>query len=214
MKKVFVWALLLLVAGALPSAASAQEPVVSPPGGPPETEFTFSAGGFLPFEEVNYWITPPDNTVLGNAGFAVEANGEGYVRLEWRAPAWAPPGIWLMVARGRESGLEYPIPFEIVVAPGTEEQAAQVPNVEPSSGPPGTTFRFFAHGFRHEERLGYWVNFPNGEIDSDRNYKLEAERGRASWSWQAPGDAPPGYYSMVARGDKSHIERVIFFEVR
>lgn len=87
-------------------------------------------------------------------------------------------------------------------------------NVEPRSGHPGTTFRFFANGFRASEIVGYWVNTPDGSVISDNAYTVMAnEQGRADWSWQAPQSLLPGSYTMVARGTERGRQHVIGFEI-
>lgn len=101
----------------------------------------------------------------------------------------------------------------LVAAP--QPAQAQEVGVTPPYGGPGTEFAFFADGFEPNRRVAYWVNFPDGTIDSDESlYAVSANRdGRADWTWEAPGDAPAGQYTMVARGQNG-LEHVIPFEVR
>ncbi len=203
--------------GCLLSSTSilALSPEVEPPAGPPGTNFAFVADGFLSNEQVNFWATAPDKNVLGNPAYEVRANQAGQASWIWQAPTSAQPGSWLMVGRGRDSGLEQVIRFEITGTETAAPPAQQIANVEPASGPPGTTFQFFAAGFDDEERLGFWVNTPAGTILSHHDYRAVANKnGRADWSWQAPADAQRGFYSMVARGEETNTERVILFEIR
>lgn len=198
----------------IPLRAAAQEAHVNPSSGPPDTEFFFSARGFIAREWVNYWLTLPDGTAQGNVkDYEVRADDNGNAQWMWRAPRNAQPGIWLMVARGRETQLEHAIRFEVTPGSPTDEHEV-LANVAPSLGPPGTDFAFFARGFRGDEEVGFWLNTPDGGIVSRSFYRTTAHEGRADWTWKAPDDAQPGIWQMVARGATSTRERVIPFEIR
>jgi hypothetical protein len=224
-QRMFFAALALLVVlvagllGLLPRQTAAQGAWVSPEVGLPGTVFTFAASGFIDDEEVNYWIDVPDGTVIGSLDYEVEANDEGSINWTWRAPGDAPQGYWQMVARGRESGVERVIAFEIsytvpydgdtTVPPIGSEQ-----NVSPREGGPGTVFAFFAKGFRDNEWVGLWLNAPDGSVVSIPERGVYAYQGRADWTWRAPGGAMRGRWQVVARGEESGVERVLVFEVR
>jgi hypothetical protein len=96
------------------------------------------------------------------------------------------------------------------------QNAPEVANVNPAVGNPGTRYSFIASGFQSRERVGVWLNRPDGRIitigieDPGR----ATREGRATWGWEAPRDALLGTYSMVAKGANSGIEYVIRFEIR
>jgi hypothetical protein len=206
-------ALLLLTLGLLPASVSAQESGVAPASGRPGDTFRFFAAGFRPGEPVNYWVSAPGDIVLGNVEYEVRANNAGRAEWEWRVPRSGQAGYWLMVGRGRDSGIERPIPFEVL--PGGEPaEESKVIDVLPKVGGPGTTFEFIGRDFDGEEDVGYWLNAPDGRIVSSRAYRVGADDGDAAWSWRAPADALRGRWQMVARGKDSNIERTIFFEIR
>jgi hypothetical protein len=100
--------------------------------------------------------------------------------------------------------------------PVLAQNAPEVANVNPAVGNPGTRYSFIASGFQSRERVGVWLNRPDGRIvtvgieDPGR----ATREGRATWGWQAPRDALLGTYSMVAKGASSGIEYVIRFEIR
>jgi hypothetical protein len=204
---------LLLLGGLLPASASAQESGVAPLSGKPGDTFQFFASGFWPNEPVNYWASAPGGVVLGNVEYQVRANDAGRADWEWRVPRSAQPGYWLMVGRGRSSGIERPIPFEVL--PGGEPaNESKVIDVVPQVGGPGTTFQFVGRDFDGDEGVAYWLNAPDGRLVGSRDFRTGADDGDATWSWQAPADAMRGRWQMVARGLDSNIELVIFFDIR
>jgi hypothetical protein len=87
--------------------------------------------------------------------------------------------------------------------------------VVPQVGPPGTRFLFSANEFRSRERLSFWMNRPDGQIEVP--YIPEEHRANESgdvvWTWQAPDDAMRGGWQMVVHGLSSGAERVIGFTV-
>jgi hypothetical protein len=208
-----VLALLLLTLGALPAGVSAQDSGAVPASVRPGDGVRFFASGFWPGEPVNYWISAPSEIVLGNVEYEVRANDAGRAEWTWRVPRSAEAGYWLMVGRGRTSGIERPIPFEVLPG-GAPPETSRVIDVQPRVGPPGTLFQFVGRDFDGDEEIGYWLNAPDGRIISSRGYRADADDGDATWSWRAPEDAMRGRWQMVARGSDSNIERVIFFEVR
>lgn len=232
-----VLALLLIVGIAMLSSPAAaapptQEPpeyAVAPPAGRPSTHFYFYATGFRRNEEVAYWFTDPNGRIYGDQFRYRTHCYEGRADWNWQSPNTATPGMWMAVVRSThpdKDKIERVIPFEILPvdeappdntpaagggnpAPGTPGTA-----VLPQVGPPGTRFSFYATGFSHAERVGYWFNAPDGRVYSDDYfYAVRANDDRADWRWTSPADGAPGLWTVVARGKKSKAERVIQFEV-
>jgi len=93
--------------------------------------------------------------------------------------------------------------------------AAPVTNVQPAAGPPGTTFLFFASGFAPNERVGIWLNAPDGRIVPASAPELRHTNayGDAAWTWTAPDDAIDGAWQMVIYGIQSTLTQVIPFTI-
>jgi len=93
--------------------------------------------------------------------------------------------------------------------------AAAVTNVQPPAGPPGTSFLFFASGFAANERVGIWLNAPNGQIVAASAPELRHTNayGDAAWAWTAPDDAVDGAWQMVIYGIQSTLTQVIPFTI-
>lgn len=194
-----------------PRPAAAQDTSVDPPAAEPGTRFRFGAGGFLPGEEISFWINLPDGNLLGNAAYVENADEEGVARWEWSVPRRTPPGVLGMNVLGRESGLFHAIPFEVVFDP--DQGAIPLVSVAPIVGEPGFTFSFFARAFDDEEEVGYWFNGPDGTLISDGSFRETSDDGEVEWTWTAPEDVQIGFWSVVVRGEDSNNERVIRFEI-
>lgn len=223
---ILVVAFMGLIAVPLPAQAQEVSGSVDPTVGRPGTTFFFVAEGFRTDEEVGVWINAPDGSILR----IVKANGDELVliagqrgRIEWAVTMSedAQPGFYGMVARGTRTGRELVIPFQL--DPGAPPPAPPEPEgswgVDPTSGPPGTTFFFFAEGFDNSEQVGVWINAPDGSIfrivrPNGQELVFEADDdGRAEWSVTMSESAPSGFYTMVIRGVDSGLERVIPFQV-
>jgi hypothetical protein len=215
---------LLVVAGTLPQAASAQiEPLdgsADPPRGEPGTTFLFASSGFDGSNEIAYWLTMPNGETYGNAeDYRFTSEQDGSAIWEWTAPADAPPGEWGMVAQqiDRLKNVAY-ILFEVVPV-GTLPAPPQAPDqtgVVPDEGAPGTSFAFAATGLEPGERAGYWFNTPGGEVlaDTRRFTTFVDDAGRVEIVWTAPADSATGYWSLVVQGATSGHRQMIAFAIR
>jgi hypothetical protein len=204
--------------------ATAQEQAVIPLTGVAGTTFAFYAYGFESNAQVVFWANGPDGTTYGADAYRVRANEEGRADWKWIAPPTAAPGFWSMVAQQLNKP-EYTriIGFEVVPIETVETRApddldapnSSTRNVLPAVGAQGTVFSFYAQGFKHKERVGFWMIDPNGKIYSnDAEYAARASStGRADWLWGSPLDAAPGVWRSIAQGAESGTERIIFFEI-
>jgi hypothetical protein len=93
--------------------------------------------------------------------------------------------------------------------------AAPVTSVQPPVGPPGTRFLFFASGFAANERVGIWLNAPDGTIvpASAPELRRTSAFGDATWTWTAPDNAIDGAWQMVIHGIQSAQTLVIPFTI-
>jgi hypothetical protein len=207
-----------------PHPATAQDEIpqpeqmnnVSPAVGSANTEFAFYAVGFDDGEKVDVWLNTPFGIPIdAEVEELYEANGNGRADWVWEAPEDVAPGMWQMVAQGRESMVLHVIPFEIqpgvntgAEAPIGEEQS----NVSPREGYPNTTFAFYASGFDPDEDVEIWLHTPNWmRIDLEDDYYVAPPSGRVDWTWTAPLNARPGTWHMVIQGPET--KHVLPFEI-
>lgn len=188
--------------------AAVAEANVQPRIGTPGARFVFYATGFNTDEAVRY-------TLLNPAGRPVEfvpdipRTYNGRVDWSWTSSLRSPAGMWQMIVRGVDSGVQHTIPFELR-APDARARAS---NVFPGEGRPGALLRFFATTFAPGDRIVLWANRPDGSAVAVEPDKINLINGRADWDWTIPMDAPPGRWEMVARGVPSNTEFVIPFTV-
>lgn len=192
-------------------------------------------------EKVSFWINTPDGrsikaTDADNDLSYVRASRDGQADWTWVAPADALPGAYALVAHGNESGHEVLIPFRIDGSARGVLLAAPY-TVSPTAGTPGASFSFVVNGFlgdpkdgdddksNNAEKVSFWINTPDGQTikairagaDEDKSEAsvVKASRsGQAELTWEAPANAAPGTYTLVAHGLESQREQVIAFEIR
>ncbi|NTV64153.1 MAG: hypothetical protein HGA65_11535, partial [Oscillochloris sp.] len=133
----------------------------TPASGGPGTTFTFVAGGFRDdYEKVYFWFVDPNGRTVDGPK-PKNSDNDNTVTWEWTAPSDVIAGQWLAVARGDSSHVQQGVPFTVVRTDAAPTHSA---SVSPTSGSPGTTFTFTADGYKVDERVGYWLNQPDGSI--------------------------------------------------
>jgi hypothetical protein len=198
-----------IVTGSTPTSLPTS---VSPASGAAGTTFSFRVGGLKPGERVGAWLTQPDGKSRDfdpGKEFRAYADESGAVNWSWVAPANAPVGDWLANARGLDSNREVSFGFTISGPPPT----GPVRSVTPTSGAPGTTFTVVVGGFKASERVGSWLNQPDGSRLEATPYIVADDKGVATWAWQAPANAPSGVWQAVTHGRDGGLEVVLTFTV-
>jgi len=191
--------------------AAAPPQMVEPESGAPGTVFRFRAAGFAPGERIGAWLVQPDgrSRELSDERFEASADASGAVEWVWASPADAAAGEWAAVAQGVSSRAVARIPFSVL--PGA---AGPTRSISPERGGPGTTFTVVAGGFSPGERVGSWLNQPDGaNRDSPNPWLIADGRGEVRWQWTAPSDALPGRWLAVSQGLRSKVEAALPFTV-
>ncbi len=172
---------------------------VEPGTGGPGTTFKFAARGYRGSEYIDWWLEGPAGAVIPGTVRDVKANSDGYVEFRWRAPDDIAAGDWRLFMRGRDSLRLRTI--DLVIVRDTPPPPPPTAGVTPESGSPGTTFTFFAEGFKAGEMVGYWLSDPNNQVVRTDREVMANSRGVITWEWTAPDDAPPGEWRMIARSN-------------
>jgi hypothetical protein len=173
---------------------------VTPTSGGPGTTFTFTASGFRDkAEKVYFWFNDPNGNGVNGPEWK-RNDHDGTVTWDWTAPSDAVAGQWQAVAHGEKSDVTRVIPFTIVRDTPAPTVSA---SVSPETGGPGTTFTFTASGYKKNERVGYWLNLPDGSVIRFDHELWGDANGDVTWTWTAPADAQRGLYVMAARSSQS-----------
>jgi hypothetical protein len=194
-----------------------QRPAVEPEIGLPGTTFTFFADGFTSGEALDTWLSGPNGATYDLRDIA--ASREGEANWDWTAPPDIAVGEWSMIARGFQSRVQHIIPFRI--SPEADPEVNIPYGVTPESGPPGTTFTFFAEGFRGGERVSVWLTAPDGttvRVGDPEVYEADElpadENGRLEVTWTSPPDAQRGTWNLTTRTARpDDIEDVIIYVI-
>ncbi len=184
----------------------------SPAAGGPGTTFTFTATGFRDKpEKIFFWFNDPNGKGVNGPDWKRNAV-DGTVTWEWTAPANAADGQWQAVAHGEKSDITRAIPFTITRDKPLVTGSA---SVSPESGGPGTTFTFTASGYKQDERVGYWLNLPDGTVLRFDHELWGDSKGGVTWTWTAPADAQRGLYVMAVRSSQSDkFDNDVSYEIR
>src|SRR5262245_61407802 len=190
-----------------PSAAMAQDQPADPPSGPAGTTFTFHLNGFDDDERVGYWLNTPNGTILAIDDRSTQA-ADGQLTYSWTSHPGVPLGGWQFVAQGVDSGVQKVASFQVTAAQGNPP--TQAPTAEPAFGSAGTTFAFSAYGFTPGERVGYWLNMPNGSVEGvDDGQHFADTDGELNVTWLAPAGTAPGGWQLVAQGSQSGVLQIV-----
>lgn len=207
-------ALLLLLVFAvvsLPAITAAQDASAEPAAGPAGTTFTFRLSGFNGNERLGIWLNAPNGTILAIGGNHAFANGGQYT-FTWTSRAGVALGTWQLVAEGTESDRQQVVSFDVTEAASNPPVGAT--GVNPQIGTAGDTLTFYAAGFFHGERIGFWLNTMSGIVPLDDMKHYANDRGEFSTTWQVPAGVAPGAWQLVAQGTSSGVQQVIPFEIR
>ncbi len=189
-----------------PAAPIAADSGAQPEQGPPGTHFALYAAGFAADDLLSFYLTVPGGQPkLTEPQEARAYNGR--VDWIWQAPADAAPGAYSFRVDGK-SGRSVTVGWSVAAPQGAAT------GVQPAIGRSGALFIFYADGFMGREDVIYWVDMPGGRSVAIEPEQDRVDKGRADWSWQAPLDAAPGVWRMIAHGQDSKVERVITFTIR
>jgi hypothetical protein len=210
----------------------AKDATVSPKCGPIGTVFQISAHGFEPNEQISFWITLPDQTVLGTVRPVDIGNHPGSFsdRFDSRQVAALGAranGIWAITYQGKSSGHQSVVWFKIdagntapTPTPGggtCDTSGSQNGTATPNSGGNGTTIVFRATGFSPREGISFWFTDPHGNTVGTARplppglVNSDGSLGPLPLTLDSSFTSDPGRWAITFEGASTHHQAIIYF---
>jgi hypothetical protein len=189
-----------------------------PVAGPPGAIFELTANGYQPGEEIQSWLSGPNNNnvPIDPAQVSLGSQGEVRVRVE---SANLTEGTYTVVAQGSSSNVVGAASFRVtsayVAGPGTPRPPNMNGSVTPQEGGLNTIFQIRGQNLWPNESLELWITEPGGTYALFPDNVNADEQGRVGYSptldLQATTDFVPGVYGIHFRGQASRIVVSVYF---
>jgi len=207
---------------------------VTPKCGPIGTLFNITATGFTPNEQISFWLTLPNGSVLGTPSPLDIGSHSGSIRDEFDSslldtPGLDASGIWAITYEGAQSRHQSIVWFKITPKGGAGATATPVTaqscdtsgnrdgESTPSGGKPGDTLSFVARGFTPGEDVSYWFTLPDQSVFGTAQplsggVHSDGTIGPLHFTiLQSDVQAGVGRWAITFEGASSHHTSVIYF---
>jgi hypothetical protein len=142
-----------------------EEAFVMPLAAPQNATFTLIASGYDPDEKVGSWVTSLSGESFPLDDPAVQIDSTGLAQVTFSSEP-LPPGTYVVVAEGEESGVVQSAPFLVssmfLAGPGTSRPYNVNGTVSPSEGGLGTVFTIHGQNLQPNEPVEFWMTEPAG----------------------------------------------------
>ena len=178
--------------------------------------------GFNPNEQIGFWISAPDGSVVGtrqtlNIGPQGGMNGIPFQVSDF------PVGRYSMVFQGVSSGHQSIVYFKILggdaKAPAPAPAPGNIPvsqnaSVSPNSGARGTTFRAAGTGFKPGEMVGVYITAPDQSVyGAPFQVQADGQGNAGPVTFGTNSQVPTGVYAMSFEGVESRNKAIGYFAV-
>jgi hypothetical protein len=191
---------------------------VMPLAAPPGASFELVAQGYSPGEQINSWLTAPDNTssIITPRRISLGADGTARVRLPADALA---EGTYTAVAEGAQSSVLNVAGFRVtrdyVAGPGTARPVSVNGTATPTQGGIQTVFQIRGRNLQPGEPLEFWTTEPDGVYTLFPVTVQADSQGRVGYDprldLNSTGSFLPGVYGIHFRGTLSGTRVSIYF---
>ncbi len=191
---------------------------ILPIAGPVGSLFEMSASGYTPGEEINAWVTAPDNSSIPLDSSNVQLDSSGRLRMLVSSEQLTE-GTYTVVAQGKRSNTlgaaSFLLTSQFIAGPGT----ARPPNINgsatPAEGGLNTVFQIRGQNLRANEALELWLTEPGGTYALLPNNTNADNQGRVGYNpsldLRATSDFKPGVYGIHFRGRSSGTRVSVYF---
>lgn len=191
---------------------------VVPLAAPAGTSFTFIAQGYNSGELVSGWLTSSDGKSTSLDIESLQVDSHGLVQIRF-ATEELPPGTYVVVAKGRESGDVRSAPFILtnsyVAGPGTPLPPDVNGRATPREGGLGTIFSLRGNNLQAGESVEFWMTDPTGAYTYIPEPMIADEQGRVGYTppldMYAGPEFSPGVYGFHFRGKSSGQRVDVYF---
>lgn len=191
---------------------------VLPLAAPPGTTFELVAQGYQPGEQINSWLTAPDNTsnIIAPRRISLGADGVAHVRLPGDGLA---EGTYTVVAEGAQSSVlnaaGFRVTHDYVAGPGTTRPVSINGAATPQQGGTQTIFQIRGRNLQPGEPLEFWTTEPDGVYTLFPVSVQADSQGRVGYDprldLNTTGSFLPGVYGIHFRGTQSRTHVAIYF---
>jgi hypothetical protein len=175
--------------------------------------------GFTPNEQVGFWITAPDGSIVGTRQ-TVNIGSSGRATLPPFATNSFPAGLYYFVFEGTSSKHQSIIYFKVLARPAASANSCEdVPEPVSARIHPNKCIKendpisVDIFGFTPNEQIGFWVTGPDGSIIGTRQTYNIGPSGSVDGLPLPTSGYPPGIYYWVFEGTSSKHQSIIYFKV-
>jgi len=211
-----------------------KDATVAPKCGPIGTVFQITAHGFNPNEQISFWLTTPDQQVLGTPAPVNIGNHPGSFNDQFDSSFLSSVGdrangIWAITYEGKDSHHQSIVWFKIVSASGgnaTPTPAAgggcsDVPastaniRISPSNCEhAGTRFTFVASGFQAGEKAGVYLTGPDQAVyGAPFQVDVNGQGTTNTVTLTTDSTFPKGIWAITFEGTSSHHKEIGYFKI-
>jgi hypothetical protein len=211
-----------------------KDATVNPKCGPVGTVFLITAHGFNPNESISFWLTDPDQNVLGTPAPVNIGNHPGSFNDQFDSSFLSGvsgvDGIWAITYEGKDSHHQSIVWFKIVAdnggsqptpTPATTSGCSDVPastaniTIAPSKCErAGVQFRFRAGGFQPGEKAGVYLTGPDQAVyGAPFQVDVDGSGTTSTVTLSTDSTFPKGIWAITFEGTTSHHKEIGYFKI-
>lgn len=189
------------------------------------TRIEMDVFGFQPNEQIGFWLTAPDGSMLGTRQ-TLSIGPAGAVDSLPFPTADFPAGLYYWVFQGVSSGHQSIVYFKVLPADGAVAPAPQQPatpvnvppsqnaTASPSSGRQGTEFSFVGRGFKPGENIGVYITAPDQSVfGAPFQVVADGQGVSEEVTFSTDSSVPVGVYAITFEGVESRHKAIAYFAV-
>ena len=214
---------------------AAKDATVTPRCGPIGTVFQISAHGFTPNEQISFWLTAPDQSVVGtprplDIGPHPGSFNNSFDSSFLSSVGDQANGIWALTYEGKDSHHQSVVWFKIVSGSGGSAPTPTPAAAGGCSGIPASTahiaiapsncekagvrFTFRAGGFQPGEKAGVYLTGPDQAVyGAPFQVDVDGQGTTSTVTLTTNSTFPKGVWAITFEGTSSHHKEIGYFKI-